>query len=199
MNNLYYQCEYVLSAHLLSQLPAESGPEVAFAGRSNAGKSSAINAITNQKALARVSRTPGRTQSINFFRVDHQCSIVDLPGYGFAKVPARMRREWDKALEHYLVSRQTLRGLFLVMDIRHPLQKLDWQIIHWTASSNLGLHILLTKADKLSKGAANSQLLAVQKALEEQNIEATLQLFSSLKKLGIDDAHSILDLMFSTE
>lgn len=199
MNKLYYQCKYQLSVPFGTPLPEETGFEVAFAGRSNAGKSSAINAITRQKALARVSRTPGRTQAINFFQVDNQRNIIDLPGYGYAKVPDRLRREWDKTLEQYLVYRRSLSGLFLLMDIRHPLQQLDWQLIQWASNANVELHVLLTKADKLSKGAANNQLLQVTRELEKHNVEATLQLFSALKNLGIDDAHTMLDQMFKFE
>lgn len=196
MNNIYHQCQYLCSAHLSSQLPPEHGSEIAFAGRSNAGKSSAINVITRQKALARVSRTPGRTQSINFFRVDDSRCIVDLPGYGYAKVPDNIRRKWDKTLERFLSKRQSLCGLFLVMDIRHPLQPGDWQLINWTAASNLALHILLTKADKLSKGAAKQRMQQVVQQLEQQCINATLQLFSAHTHQGIDDAHSMLDTLF---
>ena len=196
MNSLYHRCRYLCSAHLSSQLPPEHGSEIAFAGRSNAGKSSAINVITQQKALARVSRTPGRTQSINFFKVDDSRCIVDLPGYGYAKVPDRIRREWDKTLERFLRKRKSLCALFLVMDIRHPLQPGDWQLINWSTTSDLALHILLTKADKLSKGAGNQTMKHVVQQLEQQAIEATLQLFSAHTRQGIDDAHSMLDTLF---
>jgi GTP-binding protein len=142
------------------------GAEVAFAGRSNAGKSSAINALTRNSKLARTSRTPGRTQLINFFTVDEHIRLVDLPGYGFAKVPLKVKQEWNKQLEQYLRLRQSLNGLVLLMDIRHPLKDYDRQMIEWAVVTEMRVHILLTKSDKLKRGPAKSTLLTVQKELK---------------------------------
>ncbi|MGM0564656.1 MAG: ribosome biogenesis GTP-binding protein YihA/YsxC [Pseudomonadota bacterium] len=196
MNPVYQKAHYVHSAHNLDQLPEDSGIEVAFAGRSNAGKSSAINAITRQGRLAKVSKTPGRTQLINFFALDEGRHIVDLPGYGFAKVPLAVKQHWVKTLEGYLAQRQALRALVLVMDIRHPLRDQDWQMVHWASGAKLDLHLMLTKADKLKRGAAQNQLFAVQRELEEAGVEASLQTFSATKGLGIDDLHGLLDEWF---
>ena len=199
MNSHYSQCTFACSAHKLSQLPADIGIEIAFAGRSNAGKSSALNAVTQSKALARVSRTPGRTQLINYFRLSDGKFLVDLPGYGYAKVPEATRRHWHHTLQAYFEQRSALQGLMLVMDIRHPLQPLDWQMIEWCAHAALPLHVLLTKSDKLSN---NASMLALQKtklALEKAGIEASLQTFSSQTKHGVEDAHSILDEWFGFE
>lgn len=195
MNSLYHQARYMLSALHLDDAPADEGFEVAFAGRSNAGKSSAINAITQQKALARASKTPGRTQLLNFFRVDEQRRLVDLPGYGYAKVPDSIQKNWRKAMEAYLQGRKSLRGVFLLMDIRHPLTDFDRQMIKWCGYCGRPLHIALTKADKLSRGAARGVLLKVQSELRQQTgeIPLTLQLFSALNKTGVDEAHAILD------
>ena len=197
MNKLYRNSNYLSSAHQLSQLPADQGREVAFAGRSNAGKSSAINAITDCKMLARVSRTPGRTQMINHFEVCDDRFLVDLPGYGYAKVPDKTRTHWHRTLQQYFEQRQSLIGLMLIMDARHPLQPLDRQMIDWCESAQLNLHIVLTKADKLSRGAAQKALLDTQKTLENAGVTATLQLFSALKKQGIEDAHTMLDKWLS--
>lgn len=199
MNTIYRQCVYTTSAHKLSQLPPDEGVEVAFAGRSNAGKSSALNAITDHGGLAKVSKTPGRTQMINFFEICEDKSFVDLPGYGYAKVPIAVKKHWVKTLESYLAQREALRGLVLVMDIRHPLRDQDWQMVEWCDEANVELHILLTKADKLKKNAAMQQLHSVRKQLEARNIGASLQLFSALKKSGIEDIHGILDEWFGFE
>lgn len=199
MNPIYTHSRYFCSAHKLSQLPKDEGIEIAFAGRSNAGKSSALNAITRSKALARVSRTPGRTQLINFFQVDDQRYLVDLPGYGYAKVPEATRRHWQHTLNQYFLTRESLFGLFLVMDIRHFLQPLDWQMIEWCKNGDIRLHVLLTKADKLSRSAALKNLHQAQRQLEEAQVEASLQTFSALKQSGIEDAHSVLDEWFGFE
>lgn len=196
MNSIYRQTVYTTSAQKLSQLPDDTGIEVAIAGRSNAGKSSAINAMTDQNGLAKVSKTPGRTQMINFFQIEEGRHLVDLPGYGYAKVPLAVKKHWVKTLESYLAQRECLKGLFVVMDIRHPLRDQDWQMVRWAHGSNVPLHVLLTKADKLKRGAAMAQLHQVLNAFEAENINASLQLFSSLKKQGIDDAHSVLDEWF---
>ena len=162
----YNQATFVTSAANLAACPPESLAEVAFAGRSNAGKSSAINAITNQTRLARISKTPGRTQLINFFGLAEGRFLVDLPGYGFAKVPLSVKNKWQEELEKYLRRRQVLCGLILLSDIRHPLKDFDRMMIDWAVQSGLPLHLLLTKSDKLKRGAAQNTLLAVQKELK---------------------------------
>lgn len=183
----------------ITNAPADTGTEVAFAGRSNAGKSSAINALTRQNSLARTSKTPGRTQLLNFFEIDEQRRFVDLPGYGYAKVPPDVKKKWHQMMENYLSRRQSLKGIVLVMDVRHPLTEFDWQMIEWSEYSNVPLHILLTKADKLSYGKAKNVLLAVQKELKETEPAVTAQLFSGLKKTGIDEVHRVLDEWFHYE
>jgi len=187
MNPLYHQAKFVLSAPDINSAPADTGREIAFAGRSNAGKSSALNTLTQQKSLARTSKTPGRTQLLNFFTLNEEQRFVDLPGYGYAKVPERIKRQWHALMETYLRDRECLYGIILVMDIRHPLTEFDWQMIEWCAYSKKPLHILLTKADKLNYGAAKNTLFKVQRELEEQDISVTLQLFSALKKTGVED------------
>jgi len=152
VHNPYRSAAYIISAHKLSQLPADEGFEVAFAGRSNAGKSSAINALTEQKSLARTSKTPGRTQQIVIFNIDEKRRIADLPGYGYAKVPAQLRNHWKQVLQRYFTSRESLLGVVLVMDIRHPMRPFDQQMVTWCKYSNVPCHVLLTKADKLKRG-----------------------------------------------
>ncbi|MBT3504472.1 MAG: YihA family ribosome biogenesis GTP-binding protein [Piscirickettsiaceae bacterium] len=197
MVNLYRQAHYTISATQLSELPADNGIEVAFAGRSNAGKSSAINTITEQKSLARISKTPGRTQMINFFNIDDINSLVDLPGYGYAKVPEKVKIRWQQTLGKYLETRKALKGLMLMMDIRHPLKEFDLQMIKWANNADLPVHILLTKSDKLKSGAAKTSLLQVSDALKKQQLSASVQLFSSLNKQGKEQAIEQLDLWFS--
>lgn len=199
MNTLYHQAKFVLSAPDINSAPADTGREIAFAGRSNAGKSSALNTLTRQKSLARTSKTPGRTQLLNFFKLNEEQHFVDLPGYGYAKVPEKIKRQWHALMETYLRERQSLYGIILVMDVRHPLTEFDWQMIEWCAYSKKPLHILLTKADKLNYGAAKNTLLKVQRELEEQDISVTLQLFSALKRTGVDDIHQLLDSWFQAE
>ena len=199
MNPLYHQAKFVLSAPDLKSCPADTGREVAFAGRSNAGKSSALNTLTRQKSLARTSKTPGRTQLLNFFNLNEQQRFVDLPGYGYAKVPERIKQQWHLLMENYLRERESLYGIILVMDIRHPLTEFDWQMIEWCAYSKKPLHLLLTKADKLNYGAAKNTLFKVQRELEKQDISVTLQMFSALKKSGVDDIHQLLDSWFQAE
>ncbi|MFZ4701888.1 MAG: ribosome biogenesis GTP-binding protein YihA/YsxC [Candidatus Methylumidiphilus sp.] len=198
MNPLYFQAQFLLSALHLKDAPPDEGYEIAFAGRSNAGKSSAINAITNQKSLARTSKTPGRTQLLNFFTLDDAHRLVDLPGYGYAKVPDAVQKSWGRAMETYLEKRQALRGVFLLMDIRHPLTDFDWKMIEWCAHCNLPMHIALTKADKLSRGAAKGTLLKIRATLQREAKEAdiSLQLFSAPDRMGIDEAHALLDRWF---
>lgn len=199
MNPLYHQAKFTLSAPDLKSAPADTGREVAFAGRSNAGKSSALNTLTRQKSLARTSKTPGRTQLLNFFNLNEQQRFVDLPGYGYAKVPEKVKRQWHALMETYLHERQSLYGIILVMDIRHPLTEFDWQMIEWCGYSKKPLHILLTKADKLNHGAAKNTLFKVQRELQEQELSVSLQLFSALKRNGIDDIHQLLDGWFQAE
>ena len=188
----YNQATFVTSAANLAACPPESLAEVAFAGRSNAGKSSAINAITNQTHLARISKTPGRTQLINFFGLAEGRFLVDLPGYGFAKVPLSVKNKWQEELEKYLRRRQVLCGLVLLSDIRHPLKEFDRMMIDWAVQSGLPLHLLLTKSDKLKRGAAQNTLLAVQKELKPFS-NVTVQLFSSLKNDGVTEVRAKLD------
>ena len=200
MKNRYQQAHFLVSASKLSQCPAETGAEVAFAGRSNAGKSSAINVLTNQRSLARTSKTPGRTQLINFFQIDAGHRLVDLPGYGYAKVSEQVKLSWQKTLEDYLQQRESLAGLVLLMDIRHPLKDFDRQMIDWCVHSQMPVHILLTKSDKLKRGPANAALLAVKRHLksvtastETPPLETSVQLFSSLTKVGISHLVTVLD------
>ena len=188
----YNQATFVTSAANLAACPPESLAEVAFAGRSNAGKSSAINAITNQTRLARISKTPGRTQLINFFGLAEGRFLVDLPGYGFAKVPLSVKNKWQEELEKYLRRRQVLCGLVLLSDIRHPLKEFDRMMIDWAVQGGLPLHLLLTKSDKLKRGAAQNTLLAVQKELKPFS-NVTVQLFSSLKNDGVTEVRAKLD------
>jgi GTP-binding protein len=199
MSQLYRQAHYTISATQLSELPADTGIEVAFAGRSNAGKSSAINTITDQKSLARISKTPGRTQMINFFEMDEGRSLVDLPGYGYAKVPEQMKIRWQQTLGKYLETRNALRGLMLMMDIRHPLKEFDLQMIQWANNAELEVHILLTKSDKLKNGAAMAALHKVNAELSSKHLRASAQLFSSLKKTGNQEAIARLDKWFIEE
>ena len=179
--------QFLKSAPSLKQCPPDTGCEVAFAGRSNAGKSSAINVLTQQKKLARTSKTPGRTQLINFFTLgDDEIRLVDLPGYGFAKVPLAQKNEWQKNLAKYLEERQSLRGLVLVSDIRHPLTEFDRMMIQWAEDSQMALHVLLTKADKLKKGPAKNTMLEVKRALKDFSGDVSVQTFSALKRDGLD-------------
>ncbi len=194
INKNYFQTQFTTSAHTLNQLPDDSVAEVAFAGRSNAGKSSAINAITRNKKLARTSKTPGRTQLINYFEVKDSNYLVDLPGYGYAKVSKSQIKHWKSALAGYLSSRESLRCLVIVMDIRHALSEYDWRLIDWATEGQIAIHCLLTKSDKLGSSAAQQALMKASATLEGEGIECTLQLFSALKKTGIDDAHELLDM-----
>lgn len=198
MNPLYFQAKFINSSPDLKSTPPDIGLEIAFAGRSNAGKSSAINTLTRQSSLARTSKTPGRTQALNFFEINTEKRFVDLPGYGYAKVPLPVKKKWHELMETYLTKRKSLCGMILVMDVRHPLTEFDWQMIEWCQHTQLPLHIILTKADKLNFGAAKNTMLKVQKELSELSAPLTLQLFSSLKKSGIDELHGALNQLFST-
>ncbi len=191
MQNPFSSINFLSSVPSPSQAPADSGAEVAFAGRSNAGKSSALNAITGRKALARTSKTPGRTQHLVFFGLDEHTRLVDLPGYGYAKVPEHIKQKWGRAMADYLQSRQSLQGLILLMDIRHPLTEFDQQMLDWCQHADMPVHILLTKADKLKRGPAKSTLLKTKGIIAKYPL-VTIQLFSALKKQGIEEARSVL-------
>ncbi len=194
MSNPLEKARYLGSAHTPAQLPADGGLEVAFAGRSNAGKSSALNALTRQNALARVSKTPGRTQQLVFFEVQPQRYLVDLPGYGYAKVPMEMKAHWQGFIDRYFRQREALRGLVVVMDIRHPLKDYDRQMLEYAVARGLPAHALLTKADKLGRGQQAQVLQAVRKELQATFGEAGigLQTFSSESKQGVDEARAVV-------
>lgn len=187
----FNQAKFLVSSASVKYLPPDEGKEVAFVGRSNAGKSSALNTLTQQKSLARTSKTPGRTQLINFFDIDGERRLVDLPGYGYAKVPEAQKKKWQLLIDAYLRKRQSLVGLVLLMDIRHPFKPVDLQVIEWTQSCGLSLHILLTKSDKLKYGAAKKTLDEVRGALTSDLI--SVQLFSALNKTGLDDCQKKLN------
>ncbi|MDR1854562.1 MAG: ribosome biogenesis GTP-binding protein YihA/YsxC [Azoarcus sp.] len=173
-------------------LPPPDGFEVAFAGRSNAGKSSAINTLAGHTRLAYVSKTPGRTQLLNFFRLQCGARIVDLPGYGYAAVPEKIRRQWQSLIENYLKTRAVLVGLVLMMDARHPMTELDRQMIGWFAPSGRPIHVLLTKSDKLSRGAASAALQKTRADLARIGPRLSVQLFSALTKIGIEECDSVV-------
>lgn len=191
--NPFRIASYVLSAHELKQLPKDCGIEVAIAGRSNAGKSSAINTFTDQKSLARTSKTPGRTQQIVIFELDEDRRIADLPGYGYAKVPLQLKAHWQAVMARYFETRKCLRGVVLVMDIRHPMREFDQQMLAWCDATGIPCHILLTKADKLKRGPAQSTLLKVKRDLPSS---ASIQVFSSTKKTGLDELLDKLSLWY---
>jgi GTP-binding protein len=178
---------FIKGAYTLKQLPDDTGVEVAFAGRSNVGKSSILNTLAGVKSLARTSKTPGRTQEINFFDLGNDKRLVDLPGYGYAKVSEAKQRHWAETLGKYLISRQSLAGVILLMDIRHPLKEFDRNMVHWCTEAELPVYVILNKSDKLSRGKAGASLLDVKRKLSEFPIEG-IQLFSSLKRTGVDDA-----------
>lgn len=185
---LCQRAHFILSAPNLSLCPIDMGHEVAFAGRSNAGKSSALNTLTHSN-LARTSKTPGRTQLLNFFQLDETRRLVDLPGYGYAQVPIPLKLHWQQHLELYLSSRTSLRGLMLMMDIRHPLADFDQLMINWASQSAMPLHILLTKTDKLAFGAAKNILLSTKQAIPAH---CSIQLFSAPKRLGLEEVYAVL-------
>ena len=194
----FNQTSFVTSAATLKECPEKSLAEVAFSGRSNAGKSSAINTLCNQSRLARISKTPGRTQLINFFAVENGKYLVDLPGYGFAKVPLEVKNKWQFELEQYLRKREALCGVVLLSDIRHPLKEFDRMMINWAVQSQLPIHLLLTKADKLKRGAAQNILLKIKRELESHN-EVSVQLFSSLKNTGVVEAQNVISSWLEDE
>lgn len=195
----YRRARFTISAPSLRECPADQGAEVAFAGRSNAGKSSAINRLTENKKLARTSKTPGRTQQINFFELSEAQRLVDLPGYGFAKVPPAVKRKWERHLEEYLRQRRCLKGLVLLMDIRRPLGTFDSTMLAWAIESAMPVRILLTKADKFSTGAAKSELLKVRKQLLPYGDAVQAQLFSALKGTGLDELREQLDVWLAAD
>ncbi|MEH8017314.1 ribosome biogenesis GTP-binding protein YihA/YsxC [Rheinheimera muenzenbergensis] len=192
----YQSTTFLTSAPDIRALPADEGIEVAFAGRSNAGKSSALNTLTRQNSLARTSKTPGRTQLINTFSLDNARRLIDLPGYGFAKVPLTVKEKWQKSLAEYLMKRSSLKGLVVLMDIRHPLKDLDQDLIHWAVESKLSVLILLTKADKLGPGARKKIVLDVREASLAFMGDIQVQAFSSLSKLGLPELEQTLDQWF---
>lgn len=186
----YRQARFIKSAAAPASMPGDAGIEVAFAGRSNAGKSSVLNAVAGIRKLARTSKTPGRTQLLNFFAVGETMRLVDLPGYGFARVPPAVKQRWHGMMEGYLARRHSLSGLFLIMDIRHPLTPFDRQMLDWFLPTGLPVHILLNKADKLSRGRSLATLAAVRRELPEQ---VSAQTFSALNGNGVDEAREVLD------
>ncbi|AUM12791.1 ribosome biogenesis GTP-binding protein YihA/YsxC [Ketobacter alkanivorans] len=193
---LLRQTQFEISAATLAQCPPEQGIEIAFAGRSNAGKSSALNTLVDHSGLARTSKTPGRTQLINFFRMNDQCKLVDLPGYGYAKVPEKVKKEWQEQMGEYLENRECLAGLFLVMDVRHPLKEFDVMMLDWSRHFEMPVHILLSKSDKLKRGPAKNTLFDVRKQVKPYGDKVSVQLFSSLDKTGVEDARQVLSNWF---
>lgn len=193
--SLYQSAEFLISAASLHQLPFDTGFEVAFAGRSNAGKSSALNTLTQQHRLARTSKTPGRTQLINLFRLDDERRLVDLPGYGYARVSHETKERWQQTLAQYLRERLCLKGLILLSDIRHPLQPADQTLVSWARDNQLPVHVLLSKADKLNRGPAKSALLAVRRQIAStwNSEQISVQTFSSLKQEGLDELEQLLN------
>ncbi len=189
---LFQKVELALTVGQISQLPPPGAGEIAFAGRSNAGKSSAINTLVERKGLAFVAKTPGKTRTIQFYSIGDAGFLVDLPGYGYAKVSEVQRRQWHRLLEEYLTTRASLRALVLIMDIRHPLTPLDRQMLAWFAPRGLPVHILLTKSDKLSRGDAKSTLLQVRAELAANFPMGSAQLFSSLHRTGTEDARAVI-------
>ena len=192
MKNLFQQTRFIMGTPDSRRAPPDSGAEVAFAGRSNAGKSSALNVITGQRALARISKAPGRTREINFFEVSEGIRLVDLPGYGYAKVSKSMEDQWQRDIARYQETRQSLCGVVLLMDVRHPLKEYDQQVLNWCYAAELQTHVLLTKADKLKRGPAQTALLQTRKALESLHPEASIQLFSAHTKAGSETVQQVL-------
>lgn len=198
-SNAYAKIKFLKSSAKISQLPEDIGCEVAFVGRSNAGKSSALNVLTGINNLAKVSRTPGRTQLINLFVLENPDKrLVDLPGYGYAKVSISIKEKWQETLSLYLTQRKSLKGLILLMDIRHPLKDLDCMMVDWATSNNLPVHILLTKSDKLNYGQRKNVLQQVINFFKGNDC-ISVQIFSSLKKEGVNDLIKVLDQWFKNE
>lgn len=193
----YQNTHFITSAPDIRHLPTDEGIEIAFAGRSNAGKSSALNKLTNQKNLAKTSKTPGRTQLINLFKVDEACHIVDLPGYGYAQVPIEMKKKWQRSLGEYLQKRKSLKGLVVLMDIRHPMKDLDQQLVVWALECGIPVQILLTKADKLKSGARKAQVLKIRHDVLKLGGDISVDAFSSLNGMGVDLLRHKLDRWFA--
>ena len=196
-HNPFRGATFVTSAAEVRQMPPDSGAEIAFAGRSNAGKSSALNAICDQSGLARTSKTPGRTQLLNVFALADGSRLVDLPGYGYAKVPEAMRERWRASIDRYLRERESLRGVVLIVDSRHPLKEFDQQMLAYCHEIGLACHVLLTKADKLARGEAMRTLASVRKEIAAAGFDATAQLFSAQTKAGLDEARGALANLLS--
>ncbi|MBS0514156.1 MAG: YihA family ribosome biogenesis GTP-binding protein [Proteobacteria bacterium] len=196
-HNPFRSAAFLTSAAEPRQLPADSGAEIAFAGRSNAGKSSALNAICDQSGLARTSKTPGRTQLLNVFALADGGRLVDLPGYGYAKVPEAMRDKWRRVIDAYLRERESLRGVVLIVDSRHPLKEFDRQMLAYCNDIGLACHVLLTKTDKLGRGEAARTLAAVRKEIAAAGYTASAQLFSAQAKTGLDEARGALAALLS--
>ena len=196
MENPYRKAQFLLSGSHFDQLP-HGGSEIAFVGRSNAGKSSALNALTQQKSLAKTSKTPGRTQLINVFTVTPEERLIDLPGYGYAKVPVEVKKKWQHMMHRYLEEREELKGLVIIMDIRHPLKELDETMIAWAIESNLDIHLLLNKMDKVSKNEAHSTWLKIQKKYENYH-RVSSQLFSAITGFGLKELISQTRQMFDS-
>lgn len=193
----YTSAHFLKSAAKLGQCPPDIEREVAFAGRSNAGKSSALNCLTDNKKLARTSKTPGRTQLINYFQLgDAPLALVDLPGYGFAKVPLAIKEAWQRELDNYLTKREAIVGLVLLMDIRHPLKDFDVAMLNWAEKAQMPVHVLLTKADKLKRGPAQAELLKLRKQLSSRRAPSTVQTFSSLNGEGLGELKKLLNSWF---
>ena len=186
----YPKAKFILSANDTKQFVCDEGAEVAFAGRSNSGKSSAINVIVNRRQFARTSKTPGRTQLINFFELNDKKRIVDLPGYGFARVNESVKEHWGRLLSYYFENRESLQGLFVIVDIRRGLSEYDRDMLFFAKLQNIAIHILLTKADKVKRRIANNTLIEVREGLEDS---ASVQLFSSLKRQGLIEARMIME------
>ena len=199
MSSIYRSASFLTSSTTRKTLPEESGLEVAFSGRSNSGKSSTLNCLCDQKGLARVSKTPGRTQLINFFELPDNNRLVDLPGYGYAKVPEKLKLEWQKFIESYMTERTTLAGLVIIMDIRHPMRDYDHIMLSWAESRQLPTHLILNKSDKLKQGVISNTLRETRKALEQYDLPTSVQTFSSLKKLGVNELTSQLNQWFARE
>ena len=190
--NPFQNINFLLAAHDIRQLPPDTGAEIVFAGRSNSGKSSALNALCNIRGLARTSKTPGRTQQLVVFEMSGDRRLVDLPGYGYAKVPDAVRAHWEQVIESYLRGRQCLRALVLIMDIRHPLKEVDQQLLAFCSAIDLHCVVLLTKADKLSRTQAQTALAQTQRDVAQAGWQADLQLFSALKGTGVEQARATL-------
>ena len=197
MSSIYRSARFLTSSTTRNTLPEESGLEVAFAGRSNSGKSSTLNCLCEQKGLARVSKTPGRTQLINFFELPDGNRLVDLPGYGYAKVPEHLKLQWQQFIESYMTERNTLAGLVIIMDIRHPMRDYDHIMLEWAESRQLPTHLILNKSDKLKRGAISKTIMETRKALKDYDLPTSVQAFSSLKKVGVGELSGQLNEWFN--